>query len=82
MNPLSRNRHSPSLAGHGGGLFDEIEGVDLRLLCLVGWWNGWMLFLAVAFLEVLMILLGVRFSAVGSKSWRGTRDGMGRTGIT
>ena len=54
MNPLSRNRHSPSLAGHGGRLFDEIEVVDLRLLRLVGWWNGWRLFLAVAFLEVVI----------------------------
>ena len=39
-----------------------------------------MLFLAVAFLEV-VILLGVRFSAVGSKSWRGTRDGTDRNHV-
>lgn len=39
-------------------------------------------FLAVAFLEV-MILLGVQFlAAVGSKSWRRTRDGTGLTEIT
>jgi hypothetical protein len=49
MNPIIRNlhlQHSPSLAGHGGGLFDGIAVVELRLLCLVKCWNGWMSLLA------------------------------------